>query len=504
MAPTKHSPDLRALTIVEGSERNVLVAGHPCVERLLLAFGGPWRSTRRLGALLLRVGLLRRAGFEIDVLVEGASVEVRDPFDGAANHFDIDESAHLKVEGEGVELMAIGLDRWIAAARAQLGATAKDRGNGADGHRTVLTLPALHLASPLSAVHPRLPWIAGRLRANGIPVHVPARPARRMAEGFVTRLTQACVAWKAEQGIDGSGTHRNASYPHILPADREIDGVWPPLHPELATLLPPRSRHSAFGNLKSSQSFALNVLGGLDHVDMLGLALERQLGRPPKSLVVERLQFEYAPVSMQLLLGEDGEHSTQIDAVVWLRERQERRALVIEVKLTESAFGACRGPTAEGNLHPEVCVGEGHRRMANCYLHVGDHRRRYLHHSGTFAKLDVKLGGTKCPLREDGYQIARNLIVTAWLGGKVSPGEPAPPPGDAVDEAEFIVLSARETPALHGPVLAPLGALPAARLQSLGAVWIDAADLVASVAQERTARALVTWLRERYRPVFRP
>jgi hypothetical protein len=155
-------------------------------------------------------------------------------------------------------------------------------------------------------------------------------------------------------------------------------------------------------------------------------------------------------------------------------------------------------------MHPGVCVGEGHRRLANCYLHVGEHRQRYLHHAGAFAKLDARLGGTKCPLREDGYQIARNLIVTAWLGGNVGPGEPAPPVGDAVDEAEFVVLSARETPALHSPVLAPLGALPSSRLQSLGAVWIDAAELVASVAQEPNARPLVAWLDERYRPVFLP
>ena len=330
--------------------------------------------------------------------------------------------------------------------------------------------------------------------------------SRAQPEDFVARLTDACVAWKAREGIADHGKHREREYPHILPPDEEERAVWPSLRPMLGMQLPPRLRHSGFGNLKSSQTFAVNVLGGLDHAGLLALALERRLGRPQGSFEVERVRFEYAPAVMRDVLGEKGRHSTQIDAVVWLREGARRIALVTEVKLTESAFGGCRGPAAKDNppTRREVCTGHGDRRLSDCYLRHGEHQRRYLHHASAYARLGAALGDGGCPLRADGYQIARNLIVTAWLAGGLAPDEAPPPAGDGVDEAVFMVLSAAETPALHGQVLAALGPGPSVRLAALGARWIDAAKLVASVAAEPRARALTDWLALRYPPVFAP
>jgi hypothetical protein len=496
--PDDDVPDLRALSLYEA-------VGHASkrLDRVRVELVGDWRG-KRLARLLRRAGLFGRLlpALRLEVFVEGEHVPTPDPLGGMLATLDRTPTDFIVERRDGIELLSRGLDAWIDATAAVLDALVDEN------HREVTEAPAVRklILCPKTGkgIHPRIPWIVEQLVAAGLPVEAPSRPVSAAGSSFVDDLIAAGVAHKAKLGIVESGKYKRRDYAHILPQKIEQLAVWAPLRGTLKERMP--VRHPMFGNFKSSQAFAVNVLGGLEHVELLGEAIARQEGLIDFAPVeMPRLAYEYAPKPMQQALGEDGAHQTQIDAVLWLAgQGGRRRALTIEVKLIETAFGHCRGPRAKENANVDVCGGTPADRLARCFLRTGEHHRTYLTHAeASFPALTRLLTDADgaCPLRAGGYQLARNLVATAWLRGALA-GAPPPPENDRVPDATFCVLSASATPALYSPPLRPLGAGAAARLAALGVRWIDAAKLVGSVAMEPGARELVEYLRERYPPVF--
>ena len=148
-------------------------------------------------------------------------------------------------------------------------------------------------------------------------------------------------------------------------------------------------------------------------------------------------------------------------------------------------------------------------RSRSCYLKAAKGRRYLELADAAFPKLAAILGeGGTCPIRLDGYQLARNLAIRAWLAGEIStPGVPPFPrrlrvEGTLSTDVRFAVVSAVETPAVSSEPLSRLGATPAARLASLGVEWVDARRLLDAVRKDTRALGLVEYLESRYGPVF--
>jgi hypothetical protein len=215
------------------------------------------------------------------------------------------------------------------------------------------------------------------------------------------------------------------------------------------------------------------------------------------------VKFEYFAREFKRYVGETRGHQTQVDVLATAKEGTRTRAFLIEVKLTEPAFGRCRGPFEMKNEDKSICyAGDSAERRKRCFM-ANSEGRCYLELAKTaFPRLASVLGADgSCPIRLDGYQLARNLAMRAWIAGELPPGAP-PPPLPAAVEATFAVVSARETRAVaSGPVLGLWGS-PADRLGKLGVQWVDARHFLEAIADEPAAAEFVQFMKRRYGPVF--
>lgn len=464
-----HPPDMRALTILEAdsSAQEVLLLTRP-IGGVELRLGRGW-SEREVARLVRRLGLFPpdiRERFRVRHARK--DLPIADAFGGALEPlFGNGQGRELVVENDGLGLLAEGLNTWLLHVDAIRSAALRE---------DTPPLPVLRLVPTSGRMHPRADWILEQLRRRGIRVEAPEREPAQRETGFVDRLTDAVVANKEQVlGIAECGTYDGNEHPHILPERRWKEAVWEPLRAHVEAAIGGH-RHEMFHNLKSSQAFAVNVLLGLEHEGALARAFEAALKYRPGAIRDAELMFEFCPPEMKRFLGERGRHQTQIDALVRLTlDDGDTEALLVEVKLTETDFGGCRGPSVEGNLRRDVCEGNKVDRLDACYLAAqGRTYLKNLDKLGSFADL---LGAESCPLRDGGYQLARNLLVARWLEGRV--GSPAVPAKYRVSRARFVVLCAAETPALTSTTLrkvSPEGGVMA--LERLGVGWFDARELV--------------------------
>ena len=491
------APDLRALSLLEASVTGQLIDGRQ-IARVRVNLPASWAGSGGLDRICDRVGLFAGVARQpIALQFDGSLRSTSDPFGGQLPLLASGED-EIPATGKGLRLLAKGIDAWITSVREAL----NNRGYDAADPPT---RPRLRLL-PVGDVHPRIEWIQKQLANAGVDVAVPPRREPAALTSFKARMLEGSIVHKRALGITESGTYKGEEYEHILPPAKAAFAVWEKLRSRIDQLLPVQHRHQMFANLKSSQAFALNLLGGLLVVDALPTALERVLGLSAGRIRSDppvRLVFEYSSKATMSLLGET-EHATQVDAAIWFTdgETKERRAFLVEVKLTEDGFGACRGPHEKTNLDRAACL-DPVDRLTRCYLRRPPLKRTYLDHLATaYPQLAERLSeGGACPLRADGYQLARNLTIAAWLDGRVAPDKP-PTPEDRVALASFHVLSARATPALSSPPLVPLGDDSRQRLAALGVGWIDARALVENVRELPGATELLDYLRGRYSPVF--
>lgn len=266
------------------------------------------------------------------------------------------------------------------------------------------------IVSRASRPHPRLHWPVSQLspsvaRLISLGNVLPKRT------GWIGELEEALSKFRESVGSK-PGAQRSGEYPWILDEKHEDKSLWGPVHASLSDH-EKRFLHSGVANLNSSQAFALNVLGGLQRTGLLVSALAPVIPH----LARANVEFEVFDEGTRAFLGESDEHQTQIDALLTLTtEDGSMHGRVVEVKLTEPAFGACRGPHSEENERPELCEGSEPERAAGCYLKT-KHKRLYLdliHHlPPAFSAVFGKDG--RCPLSSDGYQVARNLLLAHYL-----------------------------------------------------------------------------------------
>lgn len=505
--PIRHSPDLRALTVFEAADLGKLKNGAK-PERVRIELGHMWpereatRLATRAAFLGDRLGIptsvhwARQRGMPPDPIASADPVGRHTAFRPGAVKTIAASSGTVDFED-----LSTALDKWLDLAKAAA-AHAPDTGAEAP------VVPIIVLKSPTDRIHPRIHWIARKLREAGIRIETPD-PEDVPTTRFVSRIFDACLQFRHGLKVKGNGKYRGVEYEHILPKPQRRFALWEPLQDDLeaGVIMPKQVIHDGLGNLKSSQAFAVNLFAGLKAAGLLAEAVAEAFGTGPLQNVT--VQFEYWDEHFKRFIGES-EHQTQVDVLIRAMDGAMLRVFLIEVKLTEPYFGRCRGPYSKENRATQVCgVATPEDRTASCYLRK-EKARRYLElASVAFPAIVTELGGDNgCPIRLDGYQLARNLAIRSWLAGHLRGPEVPPvpdhfhaPPGGSVD-VRFAVVSANETPALGSEVLSRLGTTPQERLRKLGVEWVDAGTLLQAVEGNPKARELSAYLKARYPPVF--
>lgn len=506
--PIEHSPDLRAVTILEAHERGVLKKSDP-VTAIRLELGYGWHSeavhhlARRAAFLGARIGTPMSVVWTPKRGCAPVAVEHRDPLADVSSL----RRGEIVVVAAGAkpdfEALAEAVDLWLKRAVAVLEDAA---GEGEDP-----VFPVIVLKSPANRIHPRIHWIASRLRKAGIPIETPD-PEDAPPGGFVAEILETCLAHRRKILPFGKGaSEKEPEHEHILPEAKRALALWKPLQGRLATgeLMRVRDILDQFANLKSSQAFAVNLFRGLEHAGVLAAAIAKTFRTG--ALTDPRVHLEFYDPRFKAFLGES-DHQTQVDVAVTALEGTVLRVFLIEVKLTEPHFGRCRGPYLEDNQATLLCgTASLADRCARCHLKTAK-KRTYLDLAGVaFPQLAAVLGADDaCPLRLDGYQLARNLCIRAWLAGEIPrPGVPAFPkslarPGVTSVDARFAVVASEKTPAVSSEPLRRLGNSAGERLAKLGVDWVDARALLDAVRGDPRAHELAEYLDERYAPVFAP
>jgi len=242
------------------------------------------------------------------------------------------------------------------------------------------------------------------------------RGGRRQPSVYVAAIHDVLRAWAAERQLavetDGRG--------HILASSRDWKTIlWYSLQSEADRWIAPADRHRWVHHMRSSQCFALNLFGPLK----LGLpwATEIWASHFPGATIVE---FEYPTTGDPLLETKPPERLSRTRADVRL-DASSGDTWLVEVKLTEPEFGPCSaGHDPDNELQPTSCRVEFRNLQIlqeSCYLHrIG---RAYF---PMLVRPDSLIDPTKlaqhgvktCPLRQDLYQIIRNLLLVQHIRAK--------------------------------------------------------------------------------------
>jgi hypothetical protein len=241
---------------------------------------------------------------------------------------------------------------------------------------------------------------------------------------FYDHLKAQQAAWARSLGIADGQTEAAHGRPWVLkPEFRELN-LW---HPSWWSLITGKE-HVWARALTSSQCFGVNLFAPL----ALDQALARQVLRsllPQRNLAASdtvEVDFEFTPENGPKWLGERRQQPTQVDAAFIIR-RDERPIgyLLVEVKLGERGFGACRGarkpiPGASGNPDPDRCrslaqiLVQPERR---CWLAEaeGRHYWRYAREEAGPFRFDRLPPDAACPFSGGLYQLMRNRVLAHAL-----------------------------------------------------------------------------------------
>lgn len=274
------------------------------------------------------------------------------------------------------------------------------------------------------------------------------------------------------------------------------------------------SEHRWAAALNSSQCFGINLFGPLAGNKRLARQILQQLlprrGIGPEDEVA--VCFEHTPQGAAQWLGEKGQ-ATQVDVFFEIRRAERAFGFVlVEVKLTETGFGSCRGWNGKhkvkdrkgsaGWLNPRRTRCENVTELikspkTNCWL-VEKEGRTYwtaLADPSSTLRMERVGHGNACPFRHGLYQLMRNRVLADELTRKL--------PGTW---AEFAVCHHPDNDALSGleePVAGSSNALQAFRsLSSPDAVrdW-NAREVVDLVGEADSKLAdWRDWMLRRYFP----
>ena len=175
--------------------------------------------------------------------------------------------------------------------------------------------------------------------------------------------------------------------------------------------------HRYAKHVRSSQSFAVNLFGGLPTAGVR--AILTSFFGPIAS--VERPVFEYEDPSDRLRETVMAGQQTQVDVLLeGTKASGERVVLLVEVKLTETDFGGCSGAGDEKNDTPHLCSTPGPfgSDPLNCFKlrngGAGERRtyERYIPISSLPSSSDAFDG---CWYRTSAYQPLRNVALASML-----------------------------------------------------------------------------------------
>ena len=239
---------------------------------------------------------------------------------------------------------------------------------------------------------------------------------------FYGHLKARQVAWARSQGIADGQTETD--HPWVLKPEFRERNLWDPSWWSLIA----DKEHVWARSLTSSQCFGINLFAPL--------ALDRALaGQTLTSLLPHRglaatdtveVAFEFTPQDGPRWLGERPQQPTQVDAAfIVRRDRRPIGYLLVEVKLGERGFGACRGarrpsPGSTGNPNPDRCrslVQILAQPESQCWLAETEGRRywRYMREETGPFRFERLPSGAACPFSGGLYQLMRNRVLAYAL-----------------------------------------------------------------------------------------
>ena len=172
---------------------------------------------------------------------------------------------------------------------------------------------------------------------------------------FAEKMKQHQLDWALHGGVPQDQLEiRHEKISHVLKSEHRKNNLF---KPEWWRAIE-GAEHIWARALNSSQCFAVNLfMPAAERPDLAKKLLESVVGTLPSDIDVG-LEFEHTPPQTSKWLGERG-HQTQVDVFFTAKNKENILGhLLVEVKLTESEFGSCRGfETGKNrdNPHPEKC-----------------------------------------------------------------------------------------------------------------------------------------------------
>jgi hypothetical protein len=244
----------------------------------------------------------------------------------------------------------------------------------------------------------------------------------KAASSFQERLKAYQVAWAEANGL-ADKTETASGRPWVFKREYETNNLF---EPNWWTYIAGKEHRWARA-LNSSQCFAVNLFAPLIENRGLAKSVYVQL-LPDRQLEdddVVSVELEYSPAQAREWLGERG-HQTQVDAAFAIYRGGKAVAyLLIEVKLSETTFGTCRGAKSRnkngrGNPDPGRCrdlAGILAAPDENCWLAETEGRRYWNYMMSPQSPFDFSAldDGAACPFAGGLYQPMRNRVLADAL-----------------------------------------------------------------------------------------
>ena len=239
---------------------------------------------------------------------------------------------------------------------------------------------------------------------------------------FQARLKAHQIAWAEANNLVGK-TEDARGRPWVLKREYQTDNLF---DPNWWTYIAGKE-HQWARALNSSQCFAVNLFAPLIENHVLAEAVYVRLlpDRPLERDYKVAVELEYSPAQARKWLGEQRQQ-TQVDAAFTItRGGRAVGYLLVEVKLSETAFGTCRGAkpidkNGRGNPDPARCrdlAGVLAAPDESCWLAATEGRRywTYMMSPQTSFDFSVLENGAACPFSGGLYQPMRNRVLADAL-----------------------------------------------------------------------------------------
>lgn len=254
------------------------------------------------------------------------------------------------------------------------------------------------------------------------PVAPPPEQRLRGQSPLYARHLARQIQWKERVGVSACGLHQGQPRAYLFPEGQWEHNLLPQFRQGVLDHLATHGieRHSFAHHVMSSQAFALNLAAPFFmHPEALLPVLQALLPPGRVAARIDKVEAEVSdPQNRFHEPGQRGANCTSSDLGIWWTDAEDRRSLLlVEVKYTESEFGACK----KGNDHGGACATGGREIIASegalCPLTGPAYGRTYW----TWMRLlnvfrtEVLETSTACPFRQDGYQLMRNQVLAAVL-----------------------------------------------------------------------------------------